>query len=144
MKRPNEEENSSLMTAFENMIAAFNAADADTFISYVDDECTAFGREGGVLFPLQSKMADDMKGLKVLVDAGGKLKVSFENLNVKVDGNMGVVTAYARFTRTSPDGKTEKPTLIRQSSTWTKRSGKWKMIHLHHSKLTENLPKEDE
>ena len=139
----NEDENTPLRTVFENWCAAYEAGEKDTVIHHIDVESKAFIHDGGILVAFQSTVADHVGNIKILRDAGGTFQISLKNLNVKVYGNTGIVTTYMLVTTTSPDGNTDKEPPIRHSSTWAKTSGEWKVIHLHHSPLTGDLPVDD-
>ena len=60
--------------------------------------------------------------------------LQLRHLNVKVYGNVAVVTGYVVGTETSPDGTTEE-VANRRTAVLVKQGGQWKEAHIHISPL---------
>ena len=134
------EEKANLMAAMSNLGAAYEAGDADTIAQTYLPESEGFLQDGGLLVNLQQQAGDDVSNLKAVLEAGGKFKFQISNLNVKMYGNTGIVTAYVEHIVTLPDGRVEKDPTYRHSSAWMKTEGKWQILHMHHSPLAVEPP----
>ena len=85
--------------------ATLNAGEVGVYIRHHLPERSVFGGGGGLLNELDSLEAQE-KSLQARVDAGLKTNLQLRHLNVKVYGNVAVVTGYVVGTETSPDGTT--------------------------------------
>jgi len=118
--------------AVERYFAALNSGDADAYAQHRVPEYSIFG--GGGLIERSNSIAQQRDDFQAQTDAGFKLNLRIQHLEVRVYGNAAVVTGYLTGTNTAPDGTVNQQ---RQQSTrvWIKQGGQWKEAHRHSSQL---------
>ena len=112
--------------------AALNAGDVDAFIQYYPSESSTFAGGGllGRVHSLEERRNDFQAG----VDAGQKLNLQLQHMEVKVYGNAAVVTGYLMGTSTAADG-TVTQSRQQRTEVLIKQGGQWKAVHNHRSSL---------
>ena len=112
--------------------AALNAGDVNAFIPYYPSESSVFA--GGGLLERFDSLEERRNDFQAGVDAGLKLNLQLQHMEVKVYGNAAVVTGYLTGTNTAPDG-TVTQTRERRTGVLIKQGGQWKEVHRHASPL---------
>ncbi len=118
--------------AVRGHFAALNAGDVNAYIQYYPSESSVFAGGGllGRVHSLEERRNDFQAG----VDAGQKLNLQLQHMEVKVYGNAAVVTGYLTGTNTAPDG-TVTQTRERRTGVLINQGGQWKEVHRHASPL---------
>ncbi len=124
--------------AVRGHFVALNAGDVDAFIQYYPSESSVFAGGGllGRFHSLEERRNDFQAG----VDAGQKLNLQLQHMEVKVYGNAAVVTGYLTGTDTAPDG-TVIQTREQRTGVLIKQGGQWREAHRHNSPLTISTPR---
>ena len=111
---------------------ALNAGNVNAFIPYYPSESSVFA--GGGLLERFDSLEERRNDFQAGVDAGQKLNLQLQHMDVKVYGNAAVVTGYLTGTNTAPDG-TVTQTRERRTGVLIKQGGQWKEVHRHASPL---------
>ncbi len=111
---------------------ALNAGNVNAFIPYYPSESSVFA--GGGLLERFHSLEERRNDFQAGVDAGQKLNLQLQHMEVKVYGNAAVVTGYLTGTNTAPDG-TVVQTRERRTGVLIKQGGQWKEVHRHASPL---------
>jgi len=112
------------------VIAALNEGNVEAYSQLLLPGFTGFFAGGGLL-------TEPWRGeqLKAAFDAGLKIDIQLQHIDVKVYDNAAVLTGYQTGVVILPDGTTLKgPRRI--STMWIKQAGKWKEAHVHLSFIT--------
>ena len=113
--------------------ATLNAGNAAAHIEHHLGGHTTFAQIGGLL-QVDDSLEEEIKDLQAQFDAGLKLDLQVKYLDVKVYGNIAIVTGYVDGTSTAPDGTTDQ-VMIRRTAVLIKQGKKWKEVHLHSSPI---------
>ncbi len=89
---------------------------------------------GGGLIDRSSSIAQQRDDFQALADAGRKLNLRIQHMDVRVYGNAAVVTGYLMGTDTAPDG-TVIQSRQQRTGVWIKQGGQWKEVHRHAARL---------
>ncbi len=89
---------------------------------------------GGGLINRSSSTAQQRDDFQALADAGRKLNLRIQHMDVRVYGNAAVVTGYLMGTDTAPDG-TVSQSRQQRTGVWIKQGGQWKEVHRHAARL---------
>jgi CubicO group peptidase (beta-lactamase class C family) len=116
--------------AVMDIIAGFNSSNVDQIERRLAPQQNRFQGEGGFLISFV-----DAAELRQAFQAGFKVKMEVNNLEVAVYGDSAIATFFAGTTITPPNGpqRTEGP--WRSSYVWNKQDGAWKLVHAHQSPL---------
>ena len=126
-------EEADVRAAAEGLLAAYREGDVDAIARYWFPEGAAFWENGGLLAKF------DEARLKAMVERGFKTEMQWRHLDVRVYGGTAVATGYLTGTITLPNGLAEQGSW-RDSTVWVKQGGRWKIAHLHISKLLSASP----
>jgi len=126
------DEAADVKAAMQGVLAAYNDGDADAIAKYFLKGADHFDGDGRLLGPF------DKAQLKAAFEAGVKYDFEWRDLEVKVYGNSAVGTALMVGTITSPDGTTTQGPW-RNSGTWVKQKGSWKVAHYHVSEVLPDI-----
>jgi len=118
--------------AMESYFAALNSGNGAAMARYRIPEYSVFA--GGELIDRSSSTAQQRDDFQALADAGRKLNLRIQHLDVRVYGNAAVVTGYLMGTDTAPDG-TVSQSRQQRTGVWIKQGGQWKEVHRHASRL---------
>ncbi len=118
--------------------ATLNAGNAAAHVQHHAVVHRTFGREGGLLEEVDSP-EKEKNSLQAQFEAGFKTNLQLRHLQVKVYGNMAVVTGYMVGTVTSPDGGTQE-VADRRTAVLIKQNGQWKEVRLPSSPLMTPSP----
>jgi len=118
--------------AVEKYFAALNSGNGAAMARYRIPEYSVFA--GGGLIDRSSSTAQQRDDFQALADAGRKLNLRIQHLDVRVYGNAAVVTGYLMGTDTAPDG-TVSQSRQQRTGVWIKQGGQWKEVHRHASRL---------
>lgn len=112
----------------ERVLAAYSSGDAA--------KAAAFFAEGADLFGGNGRMLVDFSEdeLAEAFAAGTKYDLAWRDLTARVHGETGITSGYIEGSVTLPDG-TVIPANWRNSATWVKDGGKWKLAQFHTSDL---------
>ncbi len=112
--------------------AALNAGNVDAFIQYYPSETSVFA--GGGLLERFHSLEERRNDFQAGVDAGQKLNLQLQHMEVKVYGTTAVVTGYLMGTDTAADG-TVTQSRQQRTEVLIKQGGQWKSVHNHRSPL---------
>ena len=114
--------------AAKAVLAAYSAEDVDTI--------DMFWIPGASYFPGNEQLLEEYNKdfLKGLFEAGLKYNFRWTHLDAKVYGTAAVSTGYFIGQINLPNGTTISATW-RNSATWIKQGGKWKLANAHSSYL---------
>ena len=114
--------------AVMDIIAGFNSGNVEQIQRRLAPQQNRFQGDGGFLISFV-----DATELKGAFQAGFKVKMEVNNLEVAVYGDSAVATFFQGTTITPPNGppRTEGP--WRSSYFWNKQDGAWKLVHAHQS-----------
>ncbi len=118
--------------AVESYFAALNSGNGAAMARYRIPEYSVFA--GGGLIDRSSSTAQQRDDFQALADAGRKLNLRIQHLDVRVYGNAAVVTGYLMGTDTAPDG-TVSQSRHQRTGVWIKQGGKWNEVHRHAARL---------
>ncbi len=118
--------------AVESYFAALNSGNGPAMAQRRIPEYSVFG--GGGLIERSSSVAQQRDDFQALADAGRKLNLRIQHLEVTVYGNAAVVTGYLTGTNTAPDGTVNQQRQQR-TGVWIKQGGQWKEVHRHAARL---------
>ncbi len=118
--------------AVQSYFAAINSGNAAAVVRYRIPEYSVF--VGGGLIDRSSSITQQRDDFQALADAGRKLNLRIQHLDVRVYGNAAVVTGYMLGTNTAPDGTVNQQRQQR-TGVWIKQGGQWKEAHRHSSQL---------
>jgi ketosteroid isomerase-like protein len=118
--------------AVESYFAALNSGNGAAMARYRIPEYSVFA--GGGLIDRSSSTAQQRDDFQALADAGRKLNLRIQHLDVRVYGNAAVVTGYLMGIDTAPDG-TVSQSRQQRTGVWIKQGGQWKEVHRHASRL---------
>jgi CubicO group peptidase (beta-lactamase class C family) len=116
--------------AVMDIIAGFNSSNIDQIKRRLAPQQNRFQGDGGFLISFI-----DATELRGAFQAGFKVKMEVNNLEVAVYGDSAIATFFQGTTITPPNGppRTEGP--WRSSYFWNKQDGAWKLVHAHQSPL---------
>jgi len=89
---------------------------------------------GGGLIDRSSSIAQQRDDFQALADAGRKLNLRIQHMDVRVYGNAAVVTGYLTGTNTASDG-TVVQSRQQRTGVWIKQGGQWREVHRHAAQL---------
>ena len=118
--------------AVEKYFAALNSGNGAAMARYRIPEYSVFA--GGGLIDRSSSTAQQRDDFQALADAGRKLNLRIQHLDVRVYGNAAIVTGYLMGIDTAPDG-TVSQSRQQRTGVWIKQGGQWKEAHRHASRL---------
>ncbi len=118
--------------AVEKYFAALNSGNGAAYAQHRIPEYSVFG--GGGLIDRSNSIAQQRDDFQALADAGRKLNLRIQNLEVRVYGNAAVVTGYLTGTNTAPDGTVNQQRQQR-TGVWIKQGEQWREVHRHSSPL---------
>jgi uncharacterized protein (TIGR02246 family) len=118
-------------------LETLNAGDAAAHIAQHLPTATDFSA-GGLLVQYESR-EEQIAELQAEFDAGLRTDFTIRDLNVKVYGDVAVVTGHVVGTATTPEGTTES-VANQRTAVLVKRDGRWMEAHVHISPLTDQLP----
>jgi len=118
--------------AVQRYFAALNSGNGTAMAQHRIPEYSVFG--GGGLIDRSSSIAQQRDDFQALADAGRKLNLRIQNLEVRVYGNAAVVTGYLTGTNTAPDGTVNQQRQQR-TGVWIKQGEQWREVHRHSSPL---------
>ena len=110
--------------------AAQNAGNIDGMFKYLLPGRTVFGPGGGRLF--EGWTEESRKQRQAGFDAGRKIDLRIEDLQVRMFGDTAVTTFYRIGTVKELNG-IAKPTHLRISGVWVRQVEGWKLAHRHES-----------
>ena len=112
--------------------AAQNAGNMEALFSYLAPGRTIFANGGrlGVGWTEQNK-----KRRQAQFDAGRKVDLQVEDLQVRIFGDTAVTTFYRRGTEKEVN-EPAKPVHLQISGVWVRTPGGWKLAHRHESPAT--------
>jgi ketosteroid isomerase-like protein len=119
------------------LFKSLNETDADAFVKSQRLSRSWFGPSGALLVELGPA---DRESTQADWDKGWEYNISTRHIDVKVYGDVAVVTGYLEGRSTSPDGTKSRGT-YRMTLVWVKRDGQWNVVHRHQSQL-EPTPRE--
>jgi ketosteroid isomerase-like protein len=93
---------------------------------------TIFGPTGGRLYVGWTE--ESRKQRQAAFDAGRKIDLRIEDLEVRAYGDAAISTFYRIGTVREPDGTTLELHL-RISGVWVRSDGEWKLAHRHESRF---------
>jgi hypothetical protein len=105
----------------------------DAIVRYAPPENKTFNSDSGLLTNFY-----DWAILKTIFDAGFKLALQIQGLDVKVYSEAAITTGYVAGKMTPP-GEDDRDIRWRVSIFWTKGEGGWNAVHAHYSPLTRVL-----
>ncbi len=111
--------------------AMLNAGNAAAHTEHHLQGHTTFFGDGGLL-RVDNSLEEEKKTMQADFDDGLKLNLQLRHLDVKVYGNIAIVTCYVVGTATGPNGTTEQA-MNRRTAVLLKKGNMWKEIHLHTS-----------
>ncbi len=118
--------------AVESYFAALNSGNGAAMARYRIPEYSVFA--GGGLIDRSSSTAQQRDDFQALADAGRKLNLRIQHLDIRVYGNASVVTGYLMGTNTAPDGTVNQQRQQR-TGVWIKQGGQWREVHRHAAQL---------
>ena len=118
--------------AVQSYFAALNSGNAAAMTRYRIPEYSVFA--GGGLIDRSSSITQQRNDFQALADAGRRLVLRIQHLEVRVYGNAAVVTGYLTGTNTAPDG-TVIQSRQQRTGVWIKQGGQWKEVHRHAAQL---------
>ncbi|HLL73679.1 MAG TPA: serine hydrolase [Pyrinomonadaceae bacterium] len=114
--------------AVAELVAAYNAGDADRIARRLGAQQNAFQSEGGFLRPVA-----DVEELRGAFRSGVKLNFEMRETGVAVYGDTALVTGFFGGTVMLPNGSTRRDGPHRATFVWNKQNGEWKLFHSHLS-----------
>jgi len=118
--------------AVESYFAAINSGNGAAMAQHRIPEYSVFA--GGGLIDRSSSSAQQRDDFQALADAGRKLNLRIQHLDIRVYGNAAVVTGYLMGTNTAPDGTVNQQRQQR-TGVWIKQGGQWREVHRHAAQL---------
>ena len=118
--------------AVQSYFAAINSGNGAAMAQHRIPQYSVFG--GGGLIERSSSIAQQRDDFQALADAGRKLNLRIQHLEVTVYGNAAVVTGYLTGKNTAPDGTVNQQRQQR-TGVWIKQAGQWREVHRHSSPL---------
>ncbi len=118
--------------AVQSYFAAINSGNGAAMAQHRIAEYSVFA--GGGLIDRSSSSAQQRDDFQALADAGRKLNLRIQHLEIRVYGNAAVVTGYLMGTDTAPDG-TVSQSRQQRTGVWIKQGGQWKEVHRHAARL---------
>ncbi len=118
--------------AVQSYFDAINSGNGAAVARHRIPEYSVFA--GGGLIDRSSSTEEQRDEFQALTDAGRRLNLRIQHMDVRVYGNAAVVTGYLTGTNTAPDGTVNQ---LRQQRTgvWIKQGGQWKEVHRHAARL---------
>jgi CubicO group peptidase (beta-lactamase class C family) len=114
--------------AVADLVAAYNAGDAERIARRLGAQQNGFQSEGGALRPIA-----DVEELRGAFRSGVKLNFEMRDPGVAVYGDTALATGYFGGTVTLPNGQTRKDGPHRATFVWNRQNGEWKLVHSHLS-----------
>ena len=118
--------------AVQSYFDAINSGNGAAVARHRIPEYSVFA--GGGLIDRSSSSAQQRDDFQALADAGRKLNLRIQHLDVRVYGNAAVVTGYLMGTNTAPDGTVNQQRQQR-TGVWIKQGGQWREVHRHAAQL---------
>ncbi len=118
--------------AVQSYFDAINSGNGAAMARHRIPEYSVFA--GGGLIDRSTSITQQRDDFQALTDAGRKLDLRIQHLEVKVYGNAAVVTGYLTGTNTVPDG-TVIQSRQQRTGVWIKQGGQWKEVHRHAAQL---------
>ncbi len=118
--------------AVQSYFDAINSGNGAAVARHRIPEYSVFA--GGGLIARSSSTAQQRDDFQTLADAGRKLNLRIQHMDVRVYGNAAVVTGYLMGTNTTPDG-TVLQSRQQRTGVWVKQGGQWKEVHRHAAQL---------
>jgi ketosteroid isomerase-like protein len=110
--------------------AAQNAGDIEAMFKLSLSDRTVFGPSGGRLGVGWTE--ESKKRRQADFDAGRKIDYRIEELEVRIFGDVAVMTYY-RIGMVKELNEAAKPSHLRISGVWVRQPGGWKLAHRHES-----------
>ncbi len=118
--------------AVQSYFDAINSGNGAAVARHRIPEYSVFA--GGGLLDRSSSSAEQRDEFQALADAGRKLNLRIQHMDVRVYGNAAVVTGYLMGTNTALDG-TVVQSRQQRTGVWVKKGGQWKEVHRHAAQL---------
>lgn len=114
--------------AVADLVAAYNAGDADRIARRLSAQQNGYQPEGGFLYLIADveKLRGDFRG-------GAKANFEMRDLGVAVYGDTALTTGFFGGTVTLPNGSVRRDGPHRATFVWNKQGGEWKLVHSHLS-----------
>ena len=122
----------NVKAAVQSYFDAINSGNGAAVARHRIPEYSVFA--GGGLIARSSSTVQQRDDFQALADAGRKLNLRIQHMDVRVYGNAAVVTGYLTGTNTASDS-TVIQSRQQRTGVWIKQGGQWREVHRHAAQL---------